>query len=97
MKAINQLLLSKEQDLKNEKMSLEEKVVKRTKELEEAKASLEVKVEERTRELNDKIQSLEKMNKIMVDRECRMAEMKEEARRLNKKLEQPESHTGDGA
>jgi len=43
---------------------------------------LEAEVSERTSELNQKVSELERMNKLMVGRELRMVELKEEIKRL---------------
>jgi PAS domain-containing protein len=44
---------------------------------------LEVKVIERTRELEARVQDLEQLNKIMVDRELKMVELKKEIKDLH--------------
>lgn len=65
-------------DLQQAKGGLEEEVALRTKELEEAKKDLEQKVEDRTKDLQQKIEELEKINRVAVDRELRMIELKKE-------------------
>jgi len=47
---------------------------------------LEAKVEERTKNLKEKTEKLERMNKLFVDRELRMKELKEEIKELKKKM-----------
>lgn len=54
------------------------------KELEKAKTNLEDTVQQRTSELKSKVAELEQLNKIMVGREVKMAEMKEKVERLTK-------------
>ena len=61
------------------KQELEEKLAKHAEEL-------AVKVEERTKELSDKVKELEKSNKIMVDRELKMVELKNEIANLKKRV-----------
>lgn len=73
-------------ELEEERGSLEKKVFERTSELEELKRGLEKTVEERTEKLNTKLTELEKMNRIMVDRELKMIELKKEIEELNAKL-----------
>jgi PAS domain S-box-containing protein len=48
---------------------------------------LKKEIAEKTEELREKINELEKMNKIMVGRELKMIELKEEIERLKKELE----------
>jgi C4-dicarboxylate-specific signal transduction histidine kinase len=62
--------------LETAKSSLEADVAKRTEELEKAKSSLEEEVAKRTAELNVKLEENIKMNKYMVGRENKMAELK---------------------
>lgn len=73
-------------ELEEERGSLEEKVKERTKELEDLKISLEKNIEERTRNLNDKLSELERLNKLMIDRELRMIDLKRENQDLKTKL-----------
>ncbi len=78
-------------DLEKTKSDLESEIRKRTKELEEAKKGLEKKVFERTKELEktiedlkEKNQQLELIEKMVVDRELRMVELKENISNLKK-------------
>ena len=48
----------------------------KSKKLQSAKRQLEEKVRERTKELNDKLYELEKFNKVAVNRELKMIELK---------------------
>jgi methyl-accepting chemotaxis protein len=73
-------------ELEEERGSLEKKVFERTAELEELKKGLEKTVEERTEKLNIKLVELGKMNKIMVDRELKMIELKKEIEELKRTL-----------
>lgn len=52
------------------------------KKLEEYSGTLEQKIIERTTELNSKLNELEKMNKLMVDRELKMIDLKKQIREL---------------
>lgn len=49
---------------------------------------LEAKVEERTKNLKEKTEKLERMNKLFVDRELRMKELKEEIKELKRKMQE---------
>lgn len=71
------------EELKNVNDSLERRVAERTKELEKLSYSLENTVAERTKELNDTINELKSSNKIMVGRELKMVELKEEIKKCN--------------
>lgn len=73
--------------LEESKAVLEVKVKAKTRALEEEKASLDRKVKERTQELQTKIAELEKFHKLTVGRELKMIELKEEIKKLEKKLE----------
>jgi hypothetical protein len=52
--------------------------------LEKNNAGLEKEVSERTDELRDKIAELEKTNQVMIDRELKMIDLKEEIEKLKK-------------
>ena len=54
--------------------------------LQKAHHGLGAKVEERTKNLKDKTEKLERMNKLFVDRELRMKELKEEIKNLKRKM-----------
>ena len=56
--------------------------------LQKAHEELEAKVEERTKKLKEKTEKLERMNKLFVDRELRMKELKEEIKELKKKMQE---------
>ena len=55
--------------------------------LQKAHDDLEAKVEERTKNLKEKTKKLERMNKLFVDRELRMKELKEEIKKLKGKAQ----------
>lgn len=54
---------------------------------------LEAKVEERTNNLKEKTEKLERMNKLFVDRELRMRELKEEIKELKRKMQELEGES----
>jgi PAS domain S-box-containing protein len=56
--------------------------------LHKAHDKLEVKVEERTKNLKEKTEKLGRMNKLFVDRELRMKELKEEIKELKRKMQE---------
>lgn len=64
------------------KKSLESTVARKTEELRTANQSLEQKVNERTAQLQDNLDEVQKLNDVMVGRELKMAEQKEEIARL---------------
>lgn len=66
---------------------LEIRTKARTRELKELTESLEEKVRERTKELQGKINELERFNKLVVGRELKMIELKNEIEKLKKELE----------
>jgi len=63
-------------ELEGERLALEEKVRNRTLELEEERANLRDKVEQRTKELQERIKEMETLQKLTVDRELKMVELK---------------------
>jgi ABC-type multidrug transport system fused ATPase/permease subunit len=67
------------------RQGLEATVTERTKQLEEANQSLEQKVNDRTTQLQDKLNEVQELNEVMVGRELKMAEQKEELAQLRKK------------
>jgi methyl-accepting chemotaxis protein len=64
--------------------SMTEDLEKSRKALEEYSKTLEQKVQERTGELNSKVEELERMNKLMIDRELMMVKLKNEIEELKK-------------
>jgi HAMP domain-containing protein len=74
------------QELEDIKHNLEDKVKERTTELEKAKQDLENKVTARTEELASKLTELERMNKIMIGRELKMLDLKNQIEELQRKL-----------
>jgi methyl-accepting chemotaxis protein len=78
-------------DLKKSKIELEEsknvleiKVAARTRELKELNMSLEERVKERTKQLQNRIDELERLHKLIVGRELKMAELKKEIEKFKK-------------
>jgi PAS domain S-box-containing protein len=76
----------KEEQLEESKKVLEVRVTAKTRELKGLADELEVKIQERTKELEEKIEELEKINKLMVGREMKMVELKEDKEKLQNKL-----------
>ena len=74
-------------ELEHERGSLEEKVIERTGELENLKINLEKTVEDRTKTLDEKVSELERLNKLLVGRELKMVELKDELEHLKNKKE----------
>lgn len=75
-------------ELEKGKSELGIKVEERTKELKDLTRQLEEKVKERTRELEQKVGQLEGFEKITVDRELKMIELKKEIEKIKKQLEE---------
>jgi len=73
-----------QKELNESKVNLEKKVKVRTKKLEKLTYNLEEKVQERTEELQEKIDELEKFNKLAINREIKMVELKEQLKKLKK-------------
>jgi len=80
-------LLEAQEEIEIARGTLEIKVKARTMELEELTQGLEEQVKERTKELQVKVEELEKFNKLVVGRELKMVELKEEIAKLKKELE----------
>lgn len=80
-------ILESQDEIEAERASLEVKINARTEELKELSESLEAQVRERTAELQEKIGELERFNKLSIDRELKMVELKEEIKQLKEKLE----------
>jgi methyl-accepting chemotaxis protein len=79
---------SKTAELEKSKSELETKVEERTKELKDLAKQLEEKVKERTKDLEQKVWQLENFQKITVDRELKMIELKKETEKIKKQLEE---------
>jgi ABC-type uncharacterized transport system ATPase subunit len=79
-------LLNTQDNIEEERMTLEIKVSARTKELKELALGLEEKVNIRTKELQEKIDELENFQKLIIGRELKMIELKSEIKKLNEKL-----------
>jgi methyl-accepting chemotaxis protein len=75
-------------EMEKNKADLEKKVEERTRELRGLMTQLEEKVKERTSELQQKVEQMENFQRIIVGRELKMIELKEEIQRTNKRLEE---------
>lgn len=85
-------------ELEEVKLGLEETVSKRTAELQQIKNDLENTVAKRTQELTQNLAELEKFQKLIIDRELKMIELKKENERLRAtnpevKLEENEANS----
>jgi len=73
----------------NEQLKVEITERKRAQEeLQKAHDELEAKVDERTKNLKEKTEKLERINKLFVDRELRMKELKEVIKELKRKMQE---------
>lgn len=86
---LNKKVAEQTAEVEKEKNSLEIKVQQRTAELNEAKTNLEQKVIERTAELTKSIEELQRFNKVMIDREKRMIELKQKIDQLESQANPP--------
>jgi PAS domain S-box-containing protein len=75
-------------ELEEAKAILEIKVKARKKELEELSQSLKEKIKAKNKELQEKIQELEKFKKFAIGREAKLIELRKEAEKLKKELEE---------
>ncbi len=73
-------------ELEKAKTGLEEQVKQRTAALEVAKRDLESEVTKRTQELEKKVTELERINKLMLNRELKMMELKKEIEKLKMQI-----------
>ncbi len=78
----------KEEALKESSQVLEIKVAAKTRELTRLNESLEASVKERTQDLEEKLEQIERTNKLMVGRELKMIELKEELEESRKKIDE---------
>ncbi|OGZ18992.1 MAG: hypothetical protein A2175_01545 [Candidatus Nealsonbacteria bacterium RBG_13_42_11] len=85
---------NKTEELEAAKRDLENKVAERTKELIETNRNLEQKIKERTKDLEQKVWQLEGFQKITVDRELKMIELKKETEKIKKQLEECQQSNG---
>lgn len=77
-------LLEAQEEMETARTALEVKVAARTRELEEFSKRLEGEVKEKTEELQKRIEELERFQRLTVDRELRMIELKKEIKKLKK-------------
>ncbi|MCA9355798.1 HAMP domain-containing protein [Candidatus Kaiserbacteria bacterium] len=75
-------VLERTRKLNEMNLSLNERVLERTKELEKLRDSLEETVIKRTEELNATVEELKSSNQLMINRELKMIELKEEIVKL---------------
>ncbi|MFA5249306.1 MAG: HAMP domain-containing protein [Candidatus Paceibacterota bacterium] len=83
--SLEEAITQRTNELEEARTVLEIKVRARTRQLQEMNDDLEGQVKEKTLELQGKIQDLESFNKLMVDRELRMIELKSEIDKLRAK------------
>jgi nitrate/nitrite-specific signal transduction histidine kinase len=72
------------QSLEEAKAVLEIRVAARTRELQDLAQSLEEQVKARTSDLQEKMKELERFNRLAIDRELKMIELKKELKKLKK-------------
>lgn len=72
-------------DLSREFVSMGDELKSREDKLQELNKNLEMKVQDRTKKLEDKLNEIQEMNKKMVGREIRIAELKQKLRKLEEK------------
>jgi len=72
------------QNLEEAKAVLEIRVAARTRELQDLTQGLEEQVKARTSDLQEKMKELERFNRLAVDRELKMIELKKELKKLKK-------------
>lgn len=90
---LEQTVKERTAEVEKTKLALEHTVTERTIELEKTKSELEKAVAERTEELNEKLLEAEEMNKLMVGRELKMIELKNEIAALKgQSLTNTQSH-----
>ncbi|MDP3093827.1 MAG: HAMP domain-containing protein [bacterium] len=77
------------QKLEEAKEVLEVRVAARTRELQDLANSLEEQVKARTEDLQGKMKELERFNRLAVDRELKMVDLKKEIKKLEEELGQP--------
>lgn len=86
VEASNGELVDIENKLRDERSNLEKKVKERTRQLEEIKVGLDEIVKRQTAELREKLEENKMVNDMMIGREARMAELKNELEKLREQL-----------
>ncbi len=75
-------LLDAQEEVEKAKAILEAKVNERTRELKDFSDTLDTQIKEKTKNLEEKIEELERFNKLVIGRELKMVELKEELEQL---------------